>query len=71
MVQTNKDCATQIEPGLSASFQRSIDNGEIPDDWVNAHVSPIYKKGGVHFADNNRPVSLTSVSCKILEHIIC
>ena len=32
---------------------------------------PIYKKGGVPFADNNRPVSLTSVSCKILEHIIC
>ena len=66
-----KDCAKQIAPGLSAIFQCSIDSGELPDDWVNANISPIYKKGDVHLPENYRPVSLTSVSCKILEHIIC
>ena len=34
-------------------------------------MSPTYKKGDVHLPENYRPVSLTSVSCKILEHIIC
>ena len=42
------------------------------EDWLNANVSPIFKKGNIlHLPGNYRPVSLTSVSCKILEHIIC
>ena len=31
----------------------------------------MYKKCDVHLPKNYRPVSLTCVSCKILEHIIC
>ena len=65
-----KDFAKQIEPGLSAIFQCSIDKRELSDDWVNANISPIYKKGDVHLPENYCPVSLNSVSCKILEHII-
>ena len=38
---------------------------------LNANISPVYKKGDVHLPENYRPVSLTCVSCKILEHIIC
>ena len=38
---------------------------------MNANVSPVFKKGDVHLAENYRPVSLTSVSCKLLEHVIC
>ena len=38
----------------------------IPDDW-----SPVYKKGDVHEPSNYRPVSLTTVACKTLEHIVC
>jgi hypothetical protein len=36
----------------------------------NADVSPVYKKGLKSAAENYRPISLTSVCCKILEHII-
>ena len=66
-----KNCASQVAPGLSAIFQKSIDCGDLPEDWVNANISPVFKKGDVHLAENYRPVSLTSVSCKLLEHIIC
>ena len=66
-----KNCASQLAPGLSAIFQKSIDCGDLPEDWVNANISPVFKKGDVHLAENYRPVSLTSVSCKLLEHIIC
>ena len=33
-------------------------------------MAAIFKKGDRHLASNYRPVSLTSVSCKVLEHII-
>ena len=66
-----KTCAIQLAPALSTIFQRSIDLGKLPSDWLNANISPVYKKGDVHLPENYRPVSLTCVSCKILEHIIC
>ena len=52
-------------------YQHSIDTGELPQDWLNANTSCIYKTGDKHAAENYRPVSLTSVPCKLLEHIIC
>lgn len=38
---------------------------------MNANVAPVFKKGDVHLPENYRPVSLTCVTCKLLEHIIC
>ena len=56
--------------GLSTIFQYSIDTGSLPSDWRDANISPGFKKGGRHLAENYRPVSLTSISCKLLEHIL-
>ena len=42
----------------------------VPDDWKKANVSPIYKKGEKYLASNYRPVSLTCVVSKVLEHIV-
>ena len=39
-------------------------------DWKMAKVTPIYKKGSKNDAGNYRPVSLTSVPCKVLESIM-
>ena len=65
-----KECASQIAPSLTVIFQKSIDTGTLPEDWLNANISCVYKKGDKHAAENYRPVSLTSVPCKLLEHII-
>jgi len=52
-------------------FQRSVDTGTLPAEWLKANISSVYKKGVKHLAENYRPISLTSVISKILEHIIC
>ena len=31
---------------LAGFFNRSLQEGEVPDQWRQAHVSPIFKKGG-------------------------
>lgn len=55
---------------LTRLFNLSIEQGEIPQDWRDANVSPIFKKGNRDQAQNYRPVSLTSVVGKILESFI-
>ena len=55
---------------MSAIFQRLLDTGKIPDDWREAAIVPVFKKGDRHQASNYRPVSLTFVACKVLEHVI-
>ena len=65
-----KDYSQEIAPILQAIFQQSLDTGEVPDDWKKANISAVYKKGDKHIAANHRPVSLTCVSCKVLEHIV-
>ena len=39
-------------------------------DWKRARVSAIYKKGKKSYPGNYRPVSLTSIVCKIMESIV-
>ena len=42
----------------------------MPDDWKRAIVSPIFKKGARNRAENYRPVSLTSILCKLMESFV-
>ena len=42
----------------------------MPSAWRRANISPIYKKGDRTDASNYRPVSLTAICSKVLEHII-
>ena len=65
-----RTCAEQVAPLLQLIFQKSFDTGELPLDRQKANVSPIFKTGNISDPANYRPVSLTSIPCKILEHII-
>jgi len=60
----------EVTKPLTLIFKKSLAEGELPHDWKQANISPIYKKGPRYEAGNYRPVSLTSVVCKILEAII-
>jgi len=48
----------------------TINNSTIPRDWKTATVVPIHKRGERSVVKNYRPVSLTSVVCKQMEHAI-
>ena len=56
---------------MTLIFQRSLDTGIVPEESRKAWIVPIYKKGDKHLPGNCRPVSLTSITCKVLEHVIC
>ena len=65
-----KELAQLIARPLTLLYQMSLDLGTVPDDWRIAYVSPIFKKGSRSKASNYRPVSLTSVLCKIMESFV-
>ena len=62
--------ANELAPVLQIIFQKSLDTGKLPLSWSQANIAPIFKKGDRSLAANYRPISLTSICCKILEHII-
>ena len=55
---------------LSIIYNKSMAENKLPTQWKEAHITPIFKKGNRSKVSNYRPVSLTSVCCKILETII-
>ena len=65
-----KELAYQIAPALTLLYRASINQGAVPSDWKMANIVPIFKKGNKSSPSNYRPISLTSICCKILEHII-
>ena len=65
-----KGCAEEIAPALTLVYQASIQQGTIPDDWKKTLITPIFKKGDKSNPANYRPISLTSICYKTMEHII-
>ena len=65
-----KEYASEIAPMLTFIVQQSYDTGTLPDDWKKANVVALFKKGDRSKAENYRPVSLTAVACKMMEHVI-
>ena len=48
----------------------SLKEGIVPFEWKEANIIPLFNKGSRNKSVNYRPVSLTSVICKLLETII-
>ena len=67
MLQELIDC---VADPITMLLKKSVDQGVLPNDWREAIVTPVFKKGAKSNAENYRPISLTSVVCKVLESII-
>jgi ribonucleases P/MRP protein subunit RPP40 len=60
----------EISHYLKVIFDKSLELGVVPDAWKTANIVPIPKKGLSSDPAMYRPISLTSLCCKILEKLI-
>src|SRR5215831_742491 len=60
----------QLAKPLTHLFKLSLKTSVIPQDWRDADVVPLFKKGSKRKCKNYRLISLTSTVCKILESIV-
>lgn len=65
-----KELSSVIAPVLCNIFRTSMQSGVVPSEWKLAFVTPIYKKRSKQLPANYRPVSLTCICSKIMEHIV-
>ena len=65
-----KEIAEALTPPLLILLRKSLDEGSLPDDWKKGNITAIYKKGSKANPGNYRPISLTSIICKLLEAVI-
>ena len=63
-------CHETLSHPLQLIFSQSLLEGKLPQQWKDANVTPLHKKGPKSEVGNYRPVSLTSIPCKLLETII-
>jgi len=57
-------------PYLARLLDITMSNGTLPANWKRTTMIPIHKRGDRSLVTNYRPVSLTSVVCKQMEHVI-
>ena len=65
-----KETVEQMCTPLAHVFNMSLQEGIVPLEWKEANIIPLFKKGSRNKSVDYRPVSLTSVICKLLETII-
>ncbi|VDL98320.1 unnamed protein product, partial [Schistocephalus solidus] len=65
-----KELASEMAKPLALLFQASFATGCLPSEWKTATITLLFKNGYRASANNYRPVSLTSVGCKIMVKII-
>ncbi len=65
-----KNCANELALPLKIIFETSLATGTLPKAWLKANITPLPKDGSRLEPANYRPISLTSVPCKIFERLI-
>ena len=65
-----KETVEQMCTPLAHVFNMSLQEGIVPLEWKEANIIPLFKFFSRNKSVNYRPVSLTSVMCKVLETII-
>ena len=65
-----KELNSELAEPLCNLFNLSLEKGIIPADWREGEITAIFKKGSRLEPGNYRPVSLTCITCKILESLV-
>ena len=51
-----KECSSEISPMLALIYNESLAQGTVPDDWRQANVAAVFKKGEKYNAANYSPL---------------
>ena len=65
-----KETASVIAPSLCELFNKSLHTGTLPQEWKDANIVPVFKKGDPEHTENYRPISLLSQVSKVLERCV-
>ncbi len=68
--QILKETAKAICSTLAIIFNKSMQEGQVPQGGKEAHVTALHKKGSKSNPENYTSISLTSVSGKVMESLI-
>ena len=69
-VRVLKEIVPTVICHLTRLFNRMVGEACVPQNWKEANVTPIHKKGPKCQPCNYRPVSLTSQLCKLVESLL-
>lgn len=65
-----KEISQTASMWLAFILQQSFDLNVVPSDWSKALVTAVFKNGDKSDPSSYHPISLTSICCKVMEHII-
>ena len=65
-----KQLKIEIASVIYLLFEKTLQTRQLPSDWKKAQVCPLFKKCDKTEPSNYRPISLTCILCKVMEHII-
>ena len=65
-----KDAASCLAEPLTYVINMSLRTGQVPNQWKQAKVLPLFKSGNAIELDNYRPISILPVLSKVLERVV-
>jgi len=65
-----KEIAVEIVVPLTYLYNKSLQQGIVPQAWKQSHITLVHKGGSLDEPSNFRPISVVSVVAKILEKIV-
>ena len=64
------EMAEQLAEPFQALFSTTLEERILPQGWKDGNVTPIFKKGKKRQPGVYRPVSLTSIPCRVIEKLV-